>query len=345
MRHARPRRCRIPGVQPRAGGRMRVASALAPSRLPRTRLMLRWRRPRAALRAAGTSTHIHPLTLNLAYRLHVVLNIATDMRLLVQRLAAAHGSVATAQSASRANAADVRARHDRRFAGLALTRAAVGRFFAADRGPSTTDRSGVRGRDETAIPRLRPSNRECLVQGRIDRSRLQCSGLSELPTQRRRTAGSVGTAGFPPRLLRRVAPISPAADEAAFHGVRPSRRVGLPARVHRRGETALLSGDARASRTPGDDRARLLLQIGLVWREAPDPGERQTPSATHARVRVAQAREDNAALAAPAGGPPAAPSIVHRNVTLDSAGMNRLAREVFGRIEQKLRIERERRGY
>jgi hypothetical protein len=47
----------------------------------------------------------------------------------------------------------------------------------------------------------------------------------------------------------------------------------------------------------------------------------------------------------PASAPPASTSIVHRNVTLDSAGMNRLTREVFGRIEQKLRIERERRGY
>jgi hypothetical protein len=82
-----------------------------------------------------------------------------------------------------------------------------------------------------------------------------------------------------------------------------------------------------------------------VWREARGSAEKQTPSPAHGAESTVRAAAGYGSIAKQPGAPPASASIVNRNMTLDSAGVSRLTREVFGRIEQKLRIERERRGY
>src|SRR5215831_19273430 len=220
MLRVRPWRRRRPGV--RIGGRMRAAGTAAPGRLPRARIVLRWRRPRNAAGAAVPSSHIHALTLSVACRLHVVLNFATEMRLLLEQLAAPHapvgngslaaeasprytanryaGRIGMAGSAYITNAPDVRGRHHRRLARLELPSAALGRFFVRGGSSLAASRAGVRGGDGIAMPRLRRRDPQSPPQAHAERPPLQRNVRSAVWARHGRTANNGRAAGFPQRL-------------------------------------------------------------------------------------------------------------------------------------------------
>lgn len=89
-----------------------------------------------------------------------------------------------------------------------------------------------------------------------------------------------------------------------------------------------------------------LAPIMLAWRRAPSGALAQDAHAAPSASMSARTGAAHAVMPAPRDVPSALNARMPRQAgtQLDSAMMNRLTHEVIGRIEQKMRIERERRG-
>ncbi|MEA2942701.1 MAG: hypothetical protein QOD09_3230 [Bradyrhizobium sp.] len=241
-----------------------------------------------------------------SHRLQLLLNMTTGTRQILQRIAG------------------IAARHRmltprRSIPARAMALAATRWFGEAARAGATTDRGGWHA------------------------SRRGGGVLAETRSARRRNRPSQPSGR--PRAER--TPSRPAALRAATRAFSeaPRRLFGRPLGRAALTEPGRRTADQFHHETPGTQPPA---PISLAWRRAPSGALAQDARAGASASMAARSSAVHAVM--PAASPRDAPSALNARMPrptgapFDSAMMNRLTHEVIGRIEQKMRIERERRG-
>lgn len=299
----------------------------------------------SARSAADASSRAQAVTLQFSHRLNALLNMMIETRQNLQRIASVLPGGPRAASAfnpGRRNQAapPLTARRDA-LLGLAASEDTPRRFFRSAR-YRVLNRSNPA--PAMALPATRWSGEVATRPGEV--------ALAETRLSHRRDRGvALAETRLSNRRNRRSRPFRTRSAEqtpswpAALGAGRPAVSE-TPRRVFRRPvERTTLTEPGRRKVDQSHQETigtQPLAPITLAWRRAPDG--HAAPSASMA------ARTSAAHAVMPATSPRDVSSALNARMPrqagtqFDSAMMNRLTHEVIGRIEQKMRIERERRG-
>lgn len=347
---ARPVRKRIAGG-PTAGARdIRDVSSVARETSPRLKLLRDYLlgmaapastpRESASARSADAPSRTQAVTLQFSHRLNALLNMMIETRQNLQRIASVlpGGTRASAFNPGRRNqAAPPLPARRAALLGMAAPEDTPRRFFRTAR-HRVLDRS-IPARAMTPAA-TRWFGEAAIAGGGLHATRPIRVAPAETQLAHRR--------GYRPRPFTTPAAVQTPSRPAALRAARPVSET--PRRVFRRPvERATLTEPGR--RTPDRSHQETtgtqpLAPIMLAWRRAPNGALAQDAHAAPSASMSARTGAAHAVIPAPRDVPSALNARMPRQAgtQLDSAMMNRLTHEVIGRIEQKMRIERERRG-
>lgn len=308
------------------------------ARLPRLRVALLWRRPRRAGAVASTPLAPKPATLDVRHRIELLMRWSSEIRLFNERLVRTIQGWTPLAPGQRQDVAEGRSR---RLAALRLKLREEGtRIGRVSRVNLPARRAFVAMADSGALQRRAAPTLRHLADGGA-RRRLP-RPIAPAVADRHRP---LGAAQLFPGLKSVIAPqgrgASPLRRRPLFGNGLPLTGPDPHARPVRRfaAATLALSRAGGKSQTSVAVRtARAVRPVELAWRRnaaASSPVENTAPL----REATAASRQ-SAAID------------VHSRLAMrgealmsDSRSVNRLAEEVLGRIERKLRVERERRGH
>ena len=350
------------GLSRRTLGRLRATpGADATSRLPRVRMTLIWRRPRRFTQAFAAPSRAQPLVLDVRHRLDLLLHWTSSMKSFSERLVRSVQGIAPPRPQRRQ---EIVARGIRHAALQLLVRERRAGTGQAGHVASSTPRVAGLKQGPDAYIRLaaRPARyfaRDAVhrrVPGAISlggtRQRGVPGAAQAFPALKRAVATHAHDPLSHPRLFRRAndlpvndpplqgsAPRPPLARLFAVAGTRP------PARLFAAAGTQPPAGNRPGTYAKAPP-ARNPRPVELAWRNSAavspaSPEDRTSfPHSFTAAVKRAGTGEVNPSIDMRRG------SARHQTaVDSDQRSVNRLADEVLGRIERKLRIERERRGH
>jgi hypothetical protein len=313
------------------------APAVVGSRLPRRRAWLLWRRPRRtrplAAPPAATQVHRLELLLSASAQWHQILEFTARLLLAPDRGVGA----ATGRASSPAQ------RLHRRPAIAGPRRTApqggIGRAAGLPNRPPLDPAAKAALVPADARVRWRPASR-------VIRRTLGAEAASlVVRTPRPQRAGHLPVAGLMLRPSGR--PPAPAAWSGAAHAAGSGRLFAA------KGDLALPAPAARARAPhaePDAAPASLLRSVQLVWRKTDRATAADTfalPSGIGRSVPAERAGAAGLSVSVAAAARTAAAPSARGQVALavDASAIDRITHDVLGRIERKLRIERERRGH
>jgi hypothetical protein len=302
--------------------------------LPRMRVALVWRRPRRFGHAPSTPPGSKPVALDVRHRIELLMRWTSEIKSFNERVARTVQGWTPRGPEMRPDIAEGRSR--RPAALRLLVRGEGAKMGWVSRVSSPARRAiGAAADSGTSLRRAAPSARHLADGGAHWRA--------PAVAYRRR---SLGAAQLFPALKRVIAPQARGAVSLQRH---PVFNNGLPltgreprARPARLFASATLapSGTGSESQTSAPVRvARAVRPVELAWRSNSAGSPPAESNAALQRPWSVAARE-TAAIDVHS-------RIPVRGETLlsDTWSVNRLAEEVLGRIERKLRVERERRGH
>jgi hypothetical protein len=325
-------------------------------RLPRARAALIWRRPWRFAQASTAAPRVQRLVLDVRHRLDLLLHWTSSMNSFNERLLRSVGRIASPRPERRRGITERIAHHA---AQRLLWNQRRTEAFQTGRVPSSGSRAaGLKTESGTYLgPAARPARylardvahrrllRTILSGGTRDREvpgaapAFEALKRAMFPTHRHdgRSPAHLFASANDPLVsggLARARPVRSFAETKALANTRRETQATAP-KTH--------ASTRQQTHSPARP-ARFVRPVELAWRSNPGVSPASAEGGTsfsHATaVKNARAGEMNASIE------------MHRSPARhqtaaypDQRSVNRLADEVLGRIERKLRIERERRGH
>ncbi len=309
------------------------------ARLPRMRLALVWRRPRRSRPVSSTPPGSKPVTLNVRHRIELLMRWTAEIRSFNERLVRTVQGWTPHGPARRLDLAEGRSR--RPVAMRLLAREEGARAGWVSRMSLPTRRAFAAVADSgTSLRRAAPPLRHLADSGA--RWRVQPPIMPAVADRHR----PLGAAQLFPALKRVIARQGRGAvplrrrpvfgHELPFTGQEPQVR---RARRFAVATLALSRASGKSQTSAPVSTARAVRPVELAWRSN-SAGSPSAESAMASQRPLTVASRETAAIDVHSRVPMRGETLMS-----DTRSMNRLAEDVLGRIERKLRVERERRGH